>query len=298
MGTGTLTLGGFGRIALTAAAEMDFSGSGAVNAGAANVVLTAPALVALASSDQALTTTGTLTIASNGAAPTIGASEISGSLALTGGSLSDSGTLDALSGTLKLTATSGDVTLGSDARIDAAGTAIDLGSSGTEDTSGGIVELVSDTGNVTLEAGSIVTVAAAGGGYAGTLDIGAAGTATLAGTLQGAAAYNDIGGSLYLVAGSLSGALPISSGFTGTFEVELGRGDITISAGETLTSKNVLLVANEGAIDIEGTIDASGPSGGTIALYGSGTSTAAAGSAGASGVTIGSGAQLLARYEI
>ncbi|WP_161607339.1 filamentous haemagglutinin family protein [Methyloferula stellata] len=306
------TIGNFNQVNVTADQGIAFSGSGNFGAGAASVTFTAPNIIAAAGSSQSLTTGGDLTIASNGLAASVAATEIGGSLTLTAASVKDYGTITALSGTVSLTATgatspsdptAGAVTLYPGATINAGGSEIVLGPV-VEDAPGGTVNLTSQNGNVMLYSNavlsSLVNVAAAGSGYAGAVNIDAPnGAVTLEGTLKGAAAYNDIGGTFTLVAGSLNpnDSLPFTSGFTGNFAVELGQGNITIAAGQTLTSGKVLLVANNGSIDVEGTIDASGPTGGSIGLYAIGTSTAQAGTAGANGVTIGSDAKLYARYQ-
>ena len=119
----------------------------------------------------------------------------------------------------------------------------------------------------------------------------------MAGTLKGGAAFSDLGGEFTLIANRLGSALPFTSGFTRSFEASLGQGNIDITADTTLTSQKVVLVANTGYVNVEGTIDASAASGGSIALYGAGNSTAPAGSSGASGVTIASTAKLYARYQ-
>ncbi len=296
-GAGVKTLNGFSDTTFTAAQQILFAGSGSLDAKGANVILTAPALVANAGGTQSLVTTGALTIQQGaGTAPTLDPANIGGALTLTAAGILDSGTIVAQAGKLTLEATTGDVALVGNASISATGTRISLFDL-TEDTPGGTVKLIADAGNVTLGANTLVDVSAAGNGYAGTLGIQATnGTATLGGTLKGNAAYNDLGGNFLLVANNMVGGLPLGA-FTGSFAVSLGQGDITIANGQTLTSQNVLLVANNGSVNVDGTIDASGPSGGTIALYGTGTSTTAAGTAGATGVTIGSTAKLYARYQ-
>jgi filamentous hemagglutinin family protein len=297
LGAGTKTLFGFSNAAVSAGREILFSGTGSLDAGAANVTLSAPALVADVGSTQSFVTTGALGLVQGaGTAPGLATAPIGGTLSLVGGSLASDATILARSGNITLEATAGDLVLSGSAALYAAGTRIALHDL-TEDTPGGIVKLLSDIGNVTLGANTSVDVSASGNGYAGTLAIVSAGTATLAGTLKGGAAYNDLGGQFTLIAGQLVGALPLSSGFTGGFAVSLGQGDITIAAGQTLTSGSILLVANNGSVTIDGTLDASGPSGGTIGLYATGTSTDAAGTAGATGVNIGASARLYARYQ-
>ncbi len=295
-GAGAFVLGGFAQVNLQAGQAINFADTGSLNAGGANVAFAAPNIVALAGSSQSFTTTGGITIASNGNAAAVDPNVIGGSLAFTGGSITDTGTLTALSGTLSLTATNGDVVLSNGAILNASGSEIALGPV-TEDTPGGTVRLVSQTGNVTLGAGSLVNVAAVGNGYAGSLAIATAytGTTTLAGTLEGGAAFKDSGGSFLLQTGNVSGTLPWSSGFTRQFQAAIYQpGDIVVPTGVTLSSENVLLVANQGSVIVNGTIDASGPTGGTIALYGAGITDSAGNTTG--GVAINSGAQLLAYY--
>ena len=62
------------------------------------------------------------------------------------------------------------------------------------------------------------------------------------------------------------------------------------------TSGSILLVTNNVSITVDGALDASGPTGGTIGLYATVTSTTAAGP-GATGVTLNSTAKLYARYQ-
>ncbi len=296
-GAGAKTLNGFSQADFTAGQQLLFAAAGSLDAKGANVILTAPALVANAGSAQSLVTTGALTIQQGaGTVPVLDPANIGGALALTAANILDSGTIIAQAGKLTLEATAGNVTLDGNAAIRATGTRISLFDL-TEDTPGGTVKLISDNGNVTLGANTLVDVSAAGNGYAGSLGIQATnGSATLGGNLKGNAAYNDLGGNFSLSANTLVGSLPFGA-FTGSFAVSLGNGDITIANGQTLTAQNVLLVANHGSVNVDGTIDASGPSGGTIALYGTGTTTDTAGTAGATGVTIGSTAKLYARYQ-
>lgn len=295
---GVKSLNGFADTKFTAGQQIQFSGSGSLNAKGAAVTLTAPMLVANVGSMQSLVTTGALNIAQGaGTAPALNPANIGGALTLTAASILDSGTIVAQAGKVTLEATTGDITLDGNAAISATGTRVALGDL-TQDVPAGTVKLISDNGNVTLGANTLVDVSAAGNGYAGTLGIQAAkGTVTLNGALKGGARYNDLGGNFILSANALSGALPMSSGFTGSFQVELGQGDIVISQGQTLTSHNVLLVTDNGSIIVNGTIDASGQSAGSIALYATGTTTDDAGTANATGVTIGSTAKLLARYQ-
>ena len=286
LGAGAKTLGNFSTIGLAAGQQIVFVASGSLSAGGANVTLQSPDVAAALGSSQSLTTTGLLAIEQGvGTAPQRAATDIGGALSLTGGSVTDGGTLTALAGSVSLVATSGDVLLTSGAMINAGGSHIVLFDA-TEDAPGGTVRLVSTYGNVTIDSGAAINVSATGSGFAGTLAISApSGVATLDGTLSGGAAYNDLGGNFSLSARSLSGSLPLANGFTSTFAVALQQGDIVIAPGQTLSAGQVTLAADGGNVIVDGTIDASGPTGGLLQLYG-GTS-----------VTIGSTAQLLATYR-
>ena len=295
-GAGSQTLGNFAEVKLNAAQAIIFDGAGGLNAGAANVALTAPTVLVNGKATQALTTTGALSVLQGpGAAAADAANNIGGALTLTAASIYDSGQIEALAGNVTLAATGGDVTLASGAAIIATGSRIAVLDQ-VEYAPGGAVKLTAVAGNVTIDGGARVDVSAAGIGYAGSLSIQTPGVATLDGALLGGAAFNDVGGNFSLAAGSLVGALPFSGGFTGSFAATLQHGDITIGAAQTLTSGNVLLVADNGSIYVNGEIDASGPTGGAISLYGKGTTTTAAGP-GATGVIVGSTAKLYARYQ-
>ncbi|WP_143201473.1 filamentous haemagglutinin family protein [Bradyrhizobium sp. NAS96.2] len=284
----TLTNAGTGYTSLP---TVTFAGGGA---GAANMVLSAPAIVVNSGATQALSTLGNVNlVTAAGNKPASIASNIGGVLAIAGGSVTDSATIQALSGKVSLTATAGDVVLGSGALIDASGSRITI-LDVVQDAPGGDVQLASTAGNVIVGQGATVRVAGAGRGFAGSLSILAANTAALDGTLDGSAAFKDLGGNFTLQAGNLTGAagLPLTA-FTGGFSVRLGSGDIRIEAGQTLSSGKVLLVANNGSVIVNGTIDASGPSGGQISLYGAGVTS---GGVTTGGVSIGASAVLNASY--
>jgi filamentous hemagglutinin family protein len=286
-GRGAFVLAGFGQAELNAGRAIAFADAGSLDAGEADVALTAPLLRVNGGADQSLVTAGALEInQGSGAAPTNPATNIGGALILTAASIVDRGVIEALSGNVALNATSGDVTLASGASIVATGSRIAVVNQ-IAYSPGGSVRLTALAGNVTIDSGASVDVSAAGNGYAGALSIRTASTgiATLSGALLGGAAHDDAGGIFSLSAGDLSGALPFSGGFTGSFAVTLKYGDITIGAGSTLISEHVLLVADQGGVIVDGVIDAKGPSGGAISLYG------------ATAVTIGSEAQLIARYQ-
>ena len=263
-----------------------FSGGGG---GAANMDLSAPVILVNGGATQSLSTAGNITLATGaGTAPVKVAPNIGGALVIAGGSITDTAAIQAASGNVSLIATSGKLELGAGASIDASGshiTILDV----TEDAPGGNVKLISLTGDVDIDSGATVSVNATGIGFAGSLSIFAAGSATIGGTLDGSAAFKDLGGNLVLQAGSLPSAsvlaIPDINTFTGSIAVRVASGDLFIDAGQTLSSGKVTLVADNGSVTVNGTIDASGPTGGSISLYGD------------TAVNVGGSAQLIARYQ-
>jgi filamentous hemagglutinin family protein len=250
-----------------------------------NMHLNAPAIVVNSGAAQSLSAPGQVTLATTAGstAPALAARNIGGALAVTGGSIDDTAIIQALSGNVSLTATNGRLALGAGATILAGGsevTILDV----IDDAPGGNVRLTSTTGDVAVGQGAVIDVSAAGLGYAGSLSIAAAGNTTLDGIMLGLAAFKDLGGNFSLLTNSFNGDVLRPIGFSGSFAVQLGQGSLPIDAGRILASGNVTLVANNGSVIVNGIIDASGPSGGTIALYG------------ATGVSVGANAQLLARY--
>jgi filamentous hemagglutinin family protein len=294
--TGAFALGNFAQVNLAASRAVGFSGSGSLNAAAANVLLSAPEVLVKGGATQSLTTTAAVAIAEGaGTAPGAASGNLGGTLSITAGRITDSGTILAPSGNVTLTATSGNFELDSGALIRAAGTAVRLLDQVAFAPAGGVT-LTANNGDVIINPGATVDVSAAGLGYAGSLTINAPnGTASLGGTLTGSAAFRDTGGNFVLNAGNLAAdsSLPWSA-FARSFAITLANGDITVPAGTTLTSGQVSLAANSGSVIVDGTIEASGPSGGLIALYGAGVTSSGVTTG---GVTINSTAVLNASYR-
>ncbi|WP_160168912.1 filamentous haemagglutinin family protein [Bradyrhizobium sp. Ai1a-2] len=249
--------------------------------GGANMHLSAPVMVVNGGATQSLAANGSVTLGGAGTAPASVATNIGGALAVTAASITDNATIRALSGNVSLAAFNGDVVLGAGAFIDASGSRIrvlDL----AQDAPGGSVRLMSPAGNVIVNPGATVSVAAAGDGFAGSLSILAANKVTLGGTLDGHAAFKELGGDFTLQADRLTDpSLSQVHGFTGSFTMRLVSDNIIV---DRLVSSKVLLVSDRGTVTVNGVIDASGPRG-EIALYG------------AAGVTINSGAVLDASYQ-
>jgi hypothetical protein len=251
-------------------------GTGKFNFGALPVTLQTPIMIADTSSSQTLTTTGALSVVSIvGNAPT--STALGGAITLQGGSVTVAAPIQALAGNITLKSSAGDVVVTGGGALIAHGVAkqfVDI----VQYASAGSITLAANQGTVNIESGAVVDFAGAAlGGNGGGLTISTTNSTipvALNGTLLGstAAGYN---GSIFNL--NTSGAVVLDdlaqivtgAGITGGIAVHTGQGDLTLN--RTLTASQVALVADGGSITVNGTIDASGPAGGTIQLYGTGS---------------------------
>ncbi|RXV67607.1 filamentous hemagglutinin N-terminal domain-containing protein [Burkholderia stabilis] len=283
-GTGTKTLSGFSSANLTASGGIVGQGTGTFDFGALPVTLNAPVYFADTSSASTVKTIGALTL--NGAAGTaLTKTPVGGAWHFVGGTLADNGaTIAAPAGNVSLEATTGNLTIGSGSTVSSAGVSkqfFDV----TQYAPAGSIVLTADAGTVDVQSGTTLDFSGAkGGGAAGSLTLSAPKQiVNLNGTIKGGATNGYAGGSLSLdTAGatdldSLAKTLA-SSGVNQSIAVHTKSGNLTLSAGNALTARSVSLTADGGAgnasdtangnVNVLGTIDASGKSGGQISLFG------------------------------
>ena len=223
--------------------------------------------------------------------------------------------LEAPSAQVKLTA-SGDITILDNASILTTGSKQTSAQSGTSSYfNGGSIELQSSAGAVNLAGNSLLDVSAhkeidkSGvvfyNGDAGAILLSAAAKGvTLSGTVMGKT-VNGQGGSLTVDSATLAGVGGLDGlsttlsggGFNNKINIHSRSGDLSLSAGKTLTGREVVIAADGGAIDLSGTINANGvkagEKGGRVELYAgtaleleSGASISAKGADGADGGTV------------
>jgi filamentous hemagglutinin family protein len=136
---------------------------------------------------------------------------------------------------------------------------------------GGILNLVSLAGDVDLGPAVLVSVGG-GSGAGGALQLSAAqGRVVLPGRIDAAALNGKA--SLRIDSGTAAidlQALLVGQGkdFTGNFVVRTGVGNLVLGNGQLLRADSVRLTADDGLVDIAGTIDTSGINGGSIGLFG------------------------------
>lgn len=272
---------GFANVVANGSQGITGQGTGGMDFGAASVSFNTPVLLAESGAHTALATTGNFSV-NHAGGTALADNNLGGVLALSGGTLTVGTQVDARAGGLKFIATGGDLTLAGSANVDVAGlnkTFYDV----TTYAPGGDLTLASKQGSVVVDAGAVVNFAGAPlGGPAGSLTISANDLATLDGTFEGGAAKGYLGGYFTLSSGGAAdldqlAQLTHSAGSTGGISITTGAGNLLLSAGQSLVAQDVYLTANggssavngnAGAVDIEGTINASGPAAGEIQLYG------------------------------
>ena len=300
-GTGRITLGD-GQVALqggrsytlAASDEVTTSGTGGVNAAGA-LTLETPHLVADTGAAYDIQSDAALSVNRSASASLVAqADTLGGRLNLSGDAVYVDSQIDALAGQINIEATGGiagadNLILANGALVNASGYAKTFGTQ-TAYAPGGQVSLNAAHGNVSVLSGAKVSVAGAGEGDAGSLEIQARnGTTLLEGNLDGSAdtAQGAKGGSFSLdVAGlgdfsGLFGKLDAGK-FTESVSVRLRRtgasGSIAMAASDSLTARDVLLVSDRGDVSLAGTIDSTGARGGSIQAYAAGDVTLLSGS--------------------
>ncbi len=292
LGAGAKTVSGFSAVNIAADGNLELQGTGSLNVvaqGASRTPLTlqGAAIRAGGASEQAITVAGAVNIGSSNAGAASTAAPLGGKLTITGDSIANNGTIDLPSGILSLHATTGDVSLGATSVTNAAGSSQNFVVTSAA-APGGQVFLTSDQGNVSIAAGATVDVSGASSsdgkisGAAGSLNVSAPrGQFLYSGAvLKGAAAAGQQQGAFTLDIGSGLGgsgldtlaATLASSGFTGAVDLRT-RTDSQVSLTGTVVASSFQLAADQGSIDLAGTINTSGGShgrftgGGSIAVW-------------------------------
>jgi hypothetical protein len=144
---------------------------------------------------------------------------------------------------------------------------------GTEFAPGGVLEARAQQGALSLEQGSFIDISAGAQGDAGVLSLSAPlGGVRLEGTLLGHSAGGR-GGSFEMETdriddfSSLNNLLS-AGGFTQSIDLRARTGNVTISPGERVATRQFKLAVDQGNLSVYGEIDASGlDGGGSVELY-------------------------------
>ena len=165
------------------------------------------------------------------------------------------------------------VTLGSNAVIDLAGQSTVFDGLSVDGRGGRAVFTVG-TGDLTMASGASIDVSGAGSSGAGGEIILSMpnGTATLAGTLKDLTGAAAAGGQFAITAAQLPDLAALntelnSGGFSGMRGfTQIGPGDLVVSTGATIRAGTVSLINDGGSLTLDGRIDASGSSAGSVLL--------------------------------
>jgi filamentous hemagglutinin family protein len=274
LGSGAKSVGGFAQVHLIGGKRVLGSGNGSLDTGAADLRIDTPLLTANDGAAQSLLTSGALVLTGSDGAATNAAGGYGARLSLTGGSVSADGRIVALSGAVNLTATSGDVVLGSHALVDVGGFAkqfFDV----SEYADAGTIGLTAIGGSVRMDTEASLNLSAhAGGGNAGTLSATAEGALTtvgLDGRITAKAGAGGKGGSFALEVDLLSDFAGLSetlneAGFFAARKFRIRNGDVVVDGATKVAEFS--LAADRGIVTLRGSIDARTTYGGRITVSG------------------------------
>lgn len=269
LGDNRVQIARYQNLTLNASQGLFLSGNGSLSM-AGNITGNVPFIVSTESaSTQSITAGGTLTLnAVPGVTYNRAQAALGTSISLSGTSVTLGSDIILPSGVVNVAATAGALTV--NGLIDVAGTAQTLYDV-TRYTDGGRVTLSAATGNLTLGAGSMIDVSAAnGGGDAGSVSLSVPnGSLLLNGALLGQAGTGGLGGSFALDVQSLPTLTALSTtvnaaGFNNALAFRVRSGNVLLNG--TTTARDFRLSADAGAIQVTGTVDVSGTTGGNIEL--------------------------------
>ncbi len=294
IGTGDLTIAGYGSTTLNADRTITTEGDGSARF-SGSLAMDAGMVSAGTGTRHSILAAGTVEISRRTGATVQKPAGFGASLEIAGANIVQEGTIDLPSGVLTLSATgsgAGDgITLGTGSVTRATGyTKVFQANTPYEEVAtadAGSIHLIAGldgsgeaTHDIRIESGATVDVSGApAGGNAGTLDIVApSGAVTIAGTIAGGAESKFEGGRLLIDAGSVGSLASIAGAatkgrFTGAFDLRARAGDLVLGEGDTIRAGSVSMSADAGDIDIAGRIDASGAASGRIRLLAGGDLT-------------------------
>ncbi|MGO4712703.1 filamentous haemagglutinin family protein [Bradyrhizobium sp. 2TAF24] len=238
-----------------------------------NLVLTTPLLTAASGASISYKAGGAVQVAASAGAAgaaTAGVNDLGGTIALSGDSVVLDTAVALPSGKLTLAATH-DVTLGDRAHVDLAGRSIAFNDV-TKYSWGGDLAMTSAAGNIVQSAASVIDVSAANND-AGSITAAATGAGqgvvALNGTLRGVASGGYLGGSVTVAAQNLGDFAALNrrltaAGFLKSRSFDLKQGDLVV--GNEVVAHAVTIAVDGGSLTVNGTINASGVTPGSIRL--------------------------------
>lgn len=283
LGANSMAVTGYQNLTLNASAGLVVQGTGAFST-TANLNVRTPVISGEARTSYAITSTKAMVL-ERSAGTSFSSGALGAGLTLRGETVKANTDILLPSGNLVIRADTGNLEIGGSLSVEGASRTFgEL----IRHADAGKITLESLTGDVVLSDSGVVSVAAAAaGGSAGVLDVRATNGAFVnAGFLKGTAAAGFDSGEFVLDTGgvSASGAGSFGSlnaglnvgGFFNSRSFRIRGGDATIDS--TIRSREFSLATDRGSILVTGEIDASGQTGGSIALAARDNLTLASGS--------------------
>lgn len=278
LGEGSLAIQNAATTTLAAAERLVLDNTGGTRTDG-HLLLETPGVVATSGASQALTAAGDLVVRSAAGTPAPEAAGLGADLSIEGANVTLDGRLLLPAGRIAARATEGqlEVGLAGDALLDVGGVARTFFDE-TRYTDAGDIVLSAAQGGVTLGSGATLNLAAQPeAGEAGRLEIAAAqGAFQTDATLLGQGGENGAGGHFRLDTASLANgglarldALLNEGGFTAARDYRVRTGDVAVDGNARSTRYTVS--ADAGDIRVSGTLDASGETGGHVALRAAGS---------------------------
>ncbi|GAB4173661.1 MAG: hypothetical protein Fur0032_13300 [Terrimicrobiaceae bacterium] len=267
LGKGTFRVAGFDGITANALERVLAADSGSLET-AADLAFNTSLITGGLGVEYNITTTGDLNLVDPGTGPGSVEGGLGATLRMTGASVNAGTTISLPSGSLVMTATTGDLTVSG--RLAATGSSrqfYDL----VKYADGGRIELVSRAGSVIATAGSEVTVSAdPEGGDAGELVIRSPlGVFDTDGVFEANAGTGGLGGSFILDSGTVADFSDLGNrldigGFTESRKIRIRAGNVILDG--SARARHFGLAVDGGSILVLGEVDASGLTGGSISM--------------------------------
>ena len=271
IGTGTIAISNFQNTLFAAPQGVLFDGTGSISA-AGNLEIRSAGLAATKASQHGATASGSLLLSQSIVTPAV-TSGLGASLTFQGSNLNVATDIRLPSGYLSLLSNGPTGQFLVSGTLDVSGTTQSLFDV-SKSTDGGKITLASTNGNVSiLPTGLLLANAPTGGGNSGEIEISTPkGLFSNQGAFRAIAGNSAEGGRFLIDAGSVDSMGTLlnsiqSGGFTSSQNIRLRNGDALISG--VLKSKEFRLSTDSGSIQVLGTIDASGKTGGRIDLFAS-----------------------------
>lgn len=262
------TIGGYNAVQINAR-TLTTAQRGALDLQVDQTQLNVGRITAEGSSNYTVATAGTLTTTQGDTTGLAANTNFGGTLTLQADSLQVDSRIESLAGQVNLKGTS-QLHLGSQAVVSAASTTKAFANK-TSYIDAGKVQLTSGS-NIVIDSGAVVDVSAQGDADAGKVTLAAtAGNVQLQGQLDGRANGTGLGGALDVDVGTLPSVGAVDQqavGFTQSRSYRVRSGDVAIdgSGAQALTAKQVTVSADQGAINVTGTINANSNKSGSITL--------------------------------